>query len=201
MSEHIAAQDAHGGTPIWDRPIPHSAARAPMLWLLGAHGGAGVSTLERVLAPAADTQRRWPAVLDGESPFVAIVARETLDGLARAHELLRQHRAGNAGPSRVLGLITCAHQPGRVPLDIRRYRRVIDELVPESGRWRVGWQPAWPLTQREDLPVWTPDSPYPSRGSDPLAAARELGHHLLAAVSATATEDAIINRLAGETAA
>ncbi|NNH73660.1 hypothetical protein HLB23_28055 [Nocardia uniformis] len=174
---------------MWDRPVPHSGARAPMVWLLGAHGGAGVSTLERVLAPAADAQRRWPAVLDGESPFVVIVARETLDGLARAHELLRQHRAGNAGPSHVLGLITCAHQPGRVPLDIRRYRRVIDELVPEGGSWRVGWQPAWPLTQRSDLPVWRPDSPYPSRGSDPLAAARELGHHLLAAVSATATRE------------
>ncbi|WP_155981275.1 hypothetical protein [Nocardia sp. BMG111209] len=185
--------------PVRDRPAPHAGDRAPLVWLLGAHGGAGVSTLEQMLAPAADANGCWPGVHEGESPFVVVVARETLEGLAGAHELLRQHHGGHAGPSTLLGLITCADRPGRAALEIRRYRRIIDELVPAGGRWRIGWQPAWPVTRRAELPVWEPASCYPARGRDPLAAVRPLGHQLLGAVTAvTATTDHLLS--SGKTA-
>jgi len=200
MSGTVAAPDSQRWLPVWDRPVPHSSTRAPLVWLLGAHGGAGASTLAQVLALAADAQGRWPGVLNDESPFVAVVARETLTGLGRAHELLRQHRAADAGPCQVLGLITCADRPGRVPLEIRRYRRVIDELVPADGRWRMRWQPSWPLTSRAQLPVWTPASPHPVRGGDPLAAVRELGQQLLGAVGAAVADSPLDEQLSGEAA-
>lgn len=145
---------------IWDRPIP-GGGRAPLVWLLGVHGGAGASSLTNVLAPAADSGRRWPGVFDRESPFVVLVARETIAGLTRAHDLLRQHHSGFAGPSQVLGLITVASRPGRMAAEIRRYRDVVGSL---SGHlWRVPWYEEWTLVEPEKLPVWTPGAMLPQR--------------------------------------
>lgn len=173
--------------PLWHIPVPHESTPPPMVWLLGAHGGAGVSTLAQVLGPAADCERRWPAVLatatESESPFVVIVAKESIEGLTRAHDLLRQWHSG-AGMGRrrshLLGLITVAHSPGRVPKPIRRYLEVVDAASP--ARWRVDWQDAWPATRIADLPIWTPRSPEPAKGTDPHAAVRELGEGLITAV-------------------
>ena len=138
---------------IWDRPVP-GAGRAPLIWLLGVHGGAAASTLAHVLAPAADSGRRWPGGFDRESPFVVLVARETIAGLTRAHDLLRQHHSGFAGPSQVLGLVTVAARPGRMAPEIRRYREVVGSLAGQL--WQVPWYEEWTLVEPEKLPVWTP---------------------------------------------
>ncbi|MET9490033.1 hypothetical protein [Nocardia sp. NPDC006630] len=171
---------------VWHKPVTHDERHAPLLWLLGAHGGAGVSTLARQLAPAADCARMWPAVLGDESPFVLVVARETIEGLTRAHDVLRQYHCGQAGPGRaiLLGLVTVAAQPGRVPAPIRRYKGVIADLVPAGAMFRLGWHSSWPLTSIRDLPVWQPGEEAPAKGRDPLAGVRELGDSLLATVTA-----------------
>ncbi|MFI7524484.1 hypothetical protein [Nocardia salmonicida] len=174
--------------PVWDRPVPHSG-RAPAIWLLGAHGGAGVSTLAQMLALAADCNRRWPAAMGGESPFTVIVARETIEGLARAHDLLRQYHCGLIAGSPVLvGLVTTAHQPGKPPRPIRRYIDVISDLVPEAGRWRIDWQDDWPVTAMHDLPTWAPGSEAPAKGADPLKSVRGLGQALLDTVKSATTQ-------------
>ncbi|ATL72554.1 hypothetical protein CRH09_39930 (plasmid) [Nocardia terpenica] len=168
--------------------MQHNERRAPAVWLLGAHGGAGVSTLAQMLAPAGDCGRRWPAGLGGESPYVVIVTRETIEGLSRAHDLLRQFHCGLAARRTVLlGLITTAHQAGRQPKPIRRYLDVIWDLVPEAGRWRVEWQGDWPLTELKDLPTWTPGDVRPAKGADPLASVRGLGESLIDTIRAAAT--------------
>ncbi|MEV6071823.1 hypothetical protein AB0L82_35240 [Nocardia sp. NPDC052001] len=181
---------------VWCKPVTHNASRPPLVWLLGAHGGAGVSSLARQIAPAADCQREWPAVLEGESPFVVLVARESIEGLTRAHDLLRQFHCGQAGPGRVilLGLVTVAFQPGHMPAAIRRYRNVVADLVPENGRlWRIDWQRGWPLSPLADLPVWTPGDDRPAKGRDPLAGVRELGEELLATITALLSGPDIAN--------
>jgi hypothetical protein len=150
--------------PIWDRPVP-GTGRAPLVWLLSAHGGAGASTLAHVLAPAGDCERRWPGVLNNESPYVVVIARETIGGLTHAHDLLRQHLAGLAGPSEVIGLVTVAARPGRVPPEIRRYRDVVGSLAGQV--WKVNWHEEWTLVEPEKLPVWTP-------GDDPPAHRRRV---------------------------
>lgn len=185
--------DPQNRIAVWSKPVSHTGTRAPLVWLLGAHGGAGVSSLARSLAPAADCHRMWPAVLHGESPFVVLVARETIGGLTAAHDALRQYHCGQAGPGRVilLGLITVAHQPGRVPAPIRRYLGVISDLLPKDGRWRIGWQPAWPLTPLDELPEWNPADSVPDKGRDPLAGVRDVGEQLLTTISALLAQPAV----------
>lgn len=173
---------------MWDTPVPHNETRAPAVWLLGAHGGAGVTTLAHMLAPAADCGRRWPAVLGGESPLVVLVARETIEGLSWAHDLLRQWCCGQAGDSVLVGLITCAHQPGKQPKPIRQYLSLVSDLLPKDGLWRVDWQPDWPLTELKALPTWTPRDQRPAKGTDPLAAVRGLGESLFETLKAAADQ-------------
>ncbi|PPJ35879.1 hypothetical protein C5E45_23840 [Nocardia nova] len=152
---------------------------------MGAHGGAGVTTLARLLAPAADCHRRWPGVMSGESPYVVLVARETAIGLAAADSLLRQHHAGLAGTTVVVGLVTVAARPGRVPAPIRRDRQLYGELV--ANLWRIDWHEAWTTTTHEALPIWSPaDVAAPSRRKDDLAAVpadvATLGRELMTAI-------------------
>ncbi|MBF6169593.1 hypothetical protein IU486_33465 [Streptomyces gardneri] len=181
---------------VWDRPVP-GVGRAPLVWLLGVHGGAGASTLAHVLAPAADSGRRWPGVFDRESPFVVLVARETIAGLSRAHDLLRQHLSGFAGPCDVLGLITVAARPGRMAPEIRRYRDVVGSLAGQV--WQVPWYEEWTLVEPEQLPVWSPGDPLPpkKRKLDLLEEVpldvRELGADIVAAAR-TALEEASYDR-------
>ena len=172
--------------PIWDRPVP-GGGRAPLVWLLGVHGGAGATTLSHVLAPTADSYRRWPGVFERESPFVVLVARETIAGLTRAHDLLRQHHAGLAGSCEVLGLITVAARPGRLPAEIRRYRDVVGSLAGQV--WQQPWHEEWTLVEADQLPMWSPGDPVPEqrkRKPDPLEEitpdVRELGVGIVAAV-------------------
>ncbi|AHH19367.1 hypothetical protein [Nocardia nova] len=160
---------------IWDRPVP-GAGRAPLVWLLGVHGGAGASTLAHVLAPAADSHRRWPGVFERESPFVVLVARETISGLTRAHDLLRQHRAGLAGPSEVLGLVTVAVRPGRIPAEIRRYRDVVGALAGQV--WQLPWIEEWTLVEPDQLPVWSPGDPPPQQRKRKLDPLQEVPHEV-----------------------
>ncbi|MFE9328269.1 hypothetical protein ACIHDR_45995 [Nocardia sp. NPDC052278] len=178
--------------PIWDRPVPLrrtaiSDGRPPLLWLLGAHGGAGTSSLERALAPAADCARRWPAPIGSESPYVVMVARETAVGLAAADALLRQHHAGLAGDSIVVGLVTVAARPGRLPAPIRRDRDLYSGLV--ERLWHVDWHEAWMLTSHAELPVWAPGDTPPDKKSraDELTAAppdiRNLGRELVEVIN------------------
>ncbi|WP_433206619.1 hypothetical protein ACQP1G_20395 [Nocardia sp. CA-107356] len=188
----VVAPPPRQRAPVWDRPVllrrtAISDGRPPLMWLLGAHGGAGTSSLERALAPAADCARRWPAPIGAESPYVVVVARETAVGLAAADALLRQHHAGLAGDSIVVGLVTVAARPGRMPSQIRRDRDLYSGLV--EHMWHVGWHEAWMLTTHTDLPVWTPgDAPNTKTRGDELAAAprdvHNLGQDLVAVITA-----------------
>jgi hypothetical protein len=107
-----AAQDMLG----WRRD--GTAGRdGDQLWLLGAHGGAGVSTLRRCLQQAkiqaGDAGRAWP---QPSGLPVLIVARSHGRGVAAANAAARQHLSGHAPPgTRLAGCILIPDGPGRLP--------------------------------------------------------------------------------------
>lgn len=139
--------------PVWEDRLPRRKGRkAPLFWLLGAHGGAGVSTLESVWAPAGDARRGWPAA--EAAPFVVVVARLQLDGLGAAQQLLLQHQSGNAGGCTLLGLVTIDAAPGKAPVSVRRRREVVAAAAPQS--WHIGWIPELLAVPGGDLAQWSP---------------------------------------------
>jgi hypothetical protein len=86
------------------------------LWLLGAHGGAGVSTLRRCLLQcgiqAGDAGRAWP---EPDGLGVIVVARTHGRGLRAANAAARQHLSGNTPPgTQLLGCILVPDGPGRL---------------------------------------------------------------------------------------
>ncbi|WP_078113936.1 DUF6668 family protein [Gordonia sp. IITR100] len=135
-------------------PLPVTGEFPPLFALMGAHGGAGVSTLATMWAPAADTGRCWPTS-PRTTRRVLVVAREHMSGIAAAADVLRAAHEDTAPPGvQVCGLITVAAEPGRASKDVLRYARTVAELAPHS--YRVPWVKALiPLLHRQ-LPTWRP---------------------------------------------
>lgn len=141
--------------PVWDAPISQDQPH-PAVWLLGAHGGAGVSTLARSWAPAADSQRGWPAA--DRYANVVVVARTHRTGLTAAHALLRQSAGGLTGGCALLGLVIVPDQDGKLPTTLRRQVEVVEGLAPQV--WRVPFVPVYRTLTHEQMPVWSPrDAP------------------------------------------
>lgn len=138
--------------PVWDSPVPRAKGRAPAMWLLGAHGGAGVTTLEAIWAPAADSRRGWPAV--DAAPFVVVVARMHAAGLGAAHRLCLQHQAGAAGGCELLGLVTVAAAPGKPAVSLSRRRELVAAAAGAS--WHIDWVPELLTATPSELVPWKP---------------------------------------------
>lgn len=137
---------------VWDSPVPRLAKRPPVMWLLGAHGGAGVSTLESIWAPAADSRRGWPAA--DSAPFVVVVARMHAAGLDAAHRLCLQHQAGAVGGCTLLGLVTVAAAPGKPAVSLSRRRELVAAAAGQS--WHIDWVPELLTATPAELATWTP---------------------------------------------
>lgn len=134
---------------------------APAVWLVGAHGGAGVTTLSRILAPMGDAGGAWPA--GEENPFCALVCRSTTTGLERAHQAALQARAGQAGDSVLLGIIIVDDAPGKTPKTLAQKISVISE---HFRIWRIPYLEQVRLAHTDELAMWEPgyEPPEPRRG-------------------------------------
>ncbi|WP_433709712.1 DUF6668 family protein [Nocardia sp. CA-084685] len=147
--------------PIRETPLPTTAAYPPLFAVLGAHGGAGTSTLARWWAPAADTGVAWPAS-PRTTQHVVIAARLCMPGLTAAAERLREWHAGLAPDGvRVIGLVLTAMRPGRVPAIVRRYRTVVAGLVEHV--YEIGWHDELVTCELTDLAQYLPYDPAPPR--------------------------------------
>lgn len=142
--------------PVWDTPIPSDTPAA--VWLLGAHGGAGVSTLCQWIGRAGDAQGRWPGGHGNQSPFVIVVAEESVAGMTRAHQLLRQYATGAAGnQSHLLGVATVARVPGKRPQAVRQRRELLKGLT--DVLWEIPFIPGLNEHDVSALPVWALGDP------------------------------------------
>ena len=120
-------------------------------WLLGVHGGAGVTCLQRAGVELADAERAWPALhadsADGPEPppaGVVVVCRSTVGGLHAARDAALEHATGRAPAGVVLaGLVVVADAPGRLPAALRALRATVGGTFP--CRWDVPWLAEWRL--------------------------------------------------------
>ncbi|MFC9556051.1 DUF6668 family protein [Rhodococcus sp. NPDC056960] len=155
--------------PIWNGPVHAGefSPPSPMVWLLGATGGAGVSVLTRSLAYAGDCGRSWPSHVgpEAQSPLVIIVARTTMHGLTCAHDLLLQHAAGGTPQGvDVLGAITVADSDRPLSKPVRHHIGLITSLA--GACWDVPWIEPWRVMRHNELPAWGPGSTIPATKRD-----------------------------------
>lgn len=111
------------------------------VWWLGAHGGAGESTLEELFSGSRAADHCWPLTASDLPPArVVLVARTHARGLTAAQTAIREWAAGDAQVL-LLGLVLIADAPGRLPHGLRQLAALIAGGVPAV--WSLPWIEAW----------------------------------------------------------
>lgn len=137
-----------------DRPLPYVTApeeglrsfrttRPAWVWFVGAHGGAGESTLAGLLPNAGAADHRWPVHADDTVADVVLIARTSVAGLCAARTALTQWAAGTTPPVRLLGLLLMPDAPGRLPKPLRDLAEVVAGGVRDRQVWHLPWVEAW----------------------------------------------------------
>lgn len=135
--------------PPAGRTLGTSAGAVDGIALLGAHGGAGVTSLLRagLNQVAVNADRCWP-----KAGLVLLVARTSTSGLEWARDLARQHASGLAGDVTLLGLVLVADAPGRLPARIAGLRDLVAGAFART--WHLPWLEQWRLAATtEPLPA------------------------------------------------
>ena len=128
--------DAPDGAP--DEPMPVVVAPEPRgpLYVAGAHGGAGVSTLVR-LAPA--LREVGPKVAAGDR--LVVVCRSSASGLQAAQRVLAYLASPASPAAHVEGLIVSADAPGRKPRPLHDLTALLSGATPRT--WLLPWVEDW----------------------------------------------------------
>lgn len=124
----IGGQRQRMPAPAASRRPPRSAGRThgSVGWL-SVHGGAGATTLTRLLG-GVDIGSRWPR---GDDPrAVYLVARTHAAGLRATSQMLNVLKHGENAPDlRVLGVVLVPDAPGRLPVQLQRRIRVLRSVA------------------------------------------------------------------------
>jgi hypothetical protein len=121
---------------------------------MGAHGGAGESTLSALLEGAVATDHAWPLRQNhdhqergGQEDVVLLVCRSNAAGL-RAAQLAAIEYGSGALPGSLAGLVVMADAPGRLPKALADQLRLVAGAVPHL--WQMPWVEGWRLTETPD---------------------------------------------------
>ncbi|MBX3196233.1 MAG: hypothetical protein KF727_14180 [Microbacteriaceae bacterium] len=143
-------------------PVPDNADRLPTrptysqptMWWLGAHGGAGESTLAGLASRTQAADHAWPVPAQrGTLARVVLVARTNRAGLAAAQRAAREWASGVLGDDvRLEGLVLVADAAGRLPRELRDYVHLVSGGVPRT--WSLPWMGKWRTGEPDphDLP-------------------------------------------------
>ena len=138
----------------------------PGWFFLAAHGGSGAKLLARMSwqpykdvlqaavsegRPVGDypaygipAGRAWPNPRLESTRLVVVVCRTTMAGLAWARDVAAQYLAGQAPTDlEVLGVVTVADQPGRLPRPLESSRALLKGVYGAS--WHVPFVPEYRL--------------------------------------------------------
>lgn len=112
------------------------------LWWMGAHGGAGETTLEQLLEGSRAAGHAWPINEHNDAlpPRVVLVARTNARGL-RAAQLAATEWASGDVPVHLEGLVLVADAPGRLPKALKQFARLVSGGVPHV--WELPWVEEW----------------------------------------------------------
>ncbi|MFN8185200.1 MAG: DUF6668 family protein [Candidatus Nanopelagicales bacterium] len=120
-------------------PIVPTALVAEM-WVVGAHGGAGESTLAGLVDTWLPAEHSWP---QSTLPATCVLtARTSAAGLLAAQAALRQWAAGDT-PVALAGLVLLADAPGRLPGPLRELAGLVAGGAPRC--WSIPWIEQWRL--------------------------------------------------------
>lgn len=109
-------------------------------WLVGAHGGAGVTSLAEVLGWG-DGQRSWPRPPAGQTVVVWVVARTNVVGMRAAQRAAMQWAKGGAPGVELGGVVWVADCPKKLPKPLRELKSHVSGGFPSSVT--VPWVDAW----------------------------------------------------------
>ncbi|WP_432524025.1 DUF6668 family protein [Kineococcus sp. SYSU DK006] len=118
------------------------------LWVLGAHGGAGETSLAAALHGARAAEHRWPVHTDGTTSRVLVCARTSYAGLSAAQRALTDFASGALPGVHLVGLALLADAPGRLPDALRDFAQLVQGGAPQS--WHIAWIEEW---RTGDTPV------------------------------------------------
>ncbi|WP_144797871.1 DUF6668 family protein [Microbacterium paludicola] len=130
----VPAPEATDRLTFWD------AGHWSPLWIVGAHGGAGESTLASLIPGATATDHRWPQRAGGALRAV-VTARSNLRGLAAAQAAAQQWASRLVPGVDLLGLVVMADAPGRLPRPLRDRLQVVSGGFART--WTVPWIDTW----------------------------------------------------------
>ncbi|SHE26685.1 Hypothetical protein ACGLYG10_2939 [Actinomyces glycerinitolerans] len=123
--------------PVRDRPGNAE------LWWVGAHGGAGESTLSALVPEWRSAGHCWPRPPIDERARAVLVARSSAYGLQAAQSAVTQWAAGAVPHVDLLGLVIIADAPGRLPRPLRELAQVVGGGAPRV--WQLPWVEPWRL--------------------------------------------------------
>ncbi|PPF72630.1 DUF6668 family protein [Pseudoclavibacter sp. Z016] len=138
------------GVPAPDRAdqlATRTFARDADLFVVGAHGGAGESSLAALSPSWVATDHAWPHIASSSSRArVVLVARSNMQGLLAAQRAATQWGSGLVPFVDVLGLVIVADAPGKLPRPLRDFAAVVAGGVPRV--WKVPWSEALRLGEQ-----------------------------------------------------
>ena len=121
---------------------------APLLWMVGAHGGAGASTWAHLLG-AGDAGTAWPQhVNPSRALSIVVCCRSTAAGLRAAQDVAIEWASG-ALPGQLVGLVVGADAPGRLPRELREQLQITSGAFPRYTF--VPWQAQWRFARESDV--------------------------------------------------
>ena len=164
------------GLRIQDRTDPAT------LWCVGAHGGAGESSIAALDPSWRAAGHTWPRT-EAQPARCVLLARTNLSGLLAAQAALTQWASPTTRPPvQLLGILLLADAPGKPPRPLRDLAALVAGGAPTS--WQVPWIEAWRTDPVQSVAVPTPlkrlvgelrhlACPPPSPASDAI----DLPHH------------------------
>lgn len=124
------------------------ATEQPWLWLLGLHGGCGVSTLRELFGTHVQERATWPVPdQPGYRSRVLLVTRTHARGLDRLTQAAAQWAGATFPHVDLVGTVLVADGPKPSKAQHERLRRATS-LTPMT--WHIGWNESWRSLTAED---------------------------------------------------